>query len=79
MNLATKVFKFVQQSANHPIVKAYNSSGIIGKLLLWLVVNILFTTNGLYFQILDSHLGFLILKRLFFLPPLVVIAAIVIV
>lgn len=57
INLAQKVFKF-SQNVKHPIVKAYNSTGIVGYIFLWVVVNFFFSHNGLYFQILDSSLGY---------------------
>ena len=54
----------------------YKSLGKSGYFLLWFVVNFLFTHNGLYFQILDSFLGFEILKHLYFLPPIFIIVSI---
>ena len=57
INLATKVFKWVQQNEKNQIVVVYNKLGIIGNIIVWLIVNILFSQNGLYFQILDSGLG----------------------
>lgn len=47
--------------------------GKIGYVMLWLFVNFMFTHNGLYFQILDSGLGFEILKQIYFLPPVIVV------
>ena len=58
INLATKVFKWIQQNAKHPLMKIYDSLGTLGYVGLWIIVNFLFSHNGLYFQILDSGLGF---------------------
>lgn len=71
INLAMKVFKF-SQNEKSLLVKFFKKSGIIGQILIWIVVNFLFSHNGLYFQILDSQLGFQILKRLYFIPPLLI-------
>ena len=57
INLATKVFKWVQQNQKNQIVVVYNKLGKIGNIIVWLIVDILFSQNGLYFQILDSDLG----------------------
>lgn len=54
-------------------MKLYKAMGKAGYVMLWVFVNLMFTHNGLYFQILDSSLGFEILKQIYFLPPLIVI------
>lgn len=77
INLSQKVFKFAKQNGKHMLVKLYESMGIFGYILLWIFVNFIFSHNGLYFQILDSQLGFAILKRLYFAPPLIVVFLII--
>jgi hypothetical protein len=76
INLATKVFKWIQFNQKNPIVLIYNKLGLIGDIILWCIVNFLFSQNGLYFQILDSALGFIILKRILFIPPLIIVISI---
>ncbi len=61
------------------LVQLYESMGIVGYILLWIFVNFMFSINGLYFQILDSQLGFAILKKLYFAPPLIVVFLIILV
>jgi lysophospholipid acyltransferase len=76
INLATKVFKFIQLHPNHLLVTLFTRLGFIGKALIWILVNFFFSHNGLYFQILDSYLGLLIMKRLYFMPPLIIVGLI---
>lgn len=57
INLATKVFKFTQNNPKHPLITIFSKLGMIGDAILWITVNLLFSHNGLYFQILDSSIG----------------------
>lgn len=76
INLAQKVFKFTQNNQNHWLIKLFNQLGKFGDVILWILVNFLFSHNGLYFQILDSTIGWEILKKVYFVPPILVVAGI---
>lgn len=52
-----RVFKFTQNNPKHPLITLFSSLGMLGDAILWIAVNLLFSHNGLYFQILDSSIG----------------------
>ena len=72
INLAAKVFKLSQKNSKHLFMALYESMGVAGPVILWIIVNLIFSHNGLYFQILDSYLGFLIMKQMCFIPPVII-------
>jgi hypothetical protein len=79
VTLAANVFKFTQKKPNHPILKLYRKTKFFGLAFMWILVHWTFTHNGLYFQILDSQLSYEILKKVKFVPPLMLVVGILMV
>ena len=54
-------------------VKGYKMTGFMGRCLLWIYSNIVFTVNGIYFQVLEFEQSLKILSALHYIPPLFII------
>lgn len=61
---------------NSPFRALYKSTGIVGKVALWLSSNIIFSVSGIFFQVLSLSHSVSILRSLYFTPLLAYLLAI---
>ena len=64
------IFKLTKNPENK-YVKIYRRTPILGEIVLWVGANVLFSTNGLYFQVLSFSQGMRIMAGLYFLPAII--------
>lgn len=67
MYVSQLIFK-ESKKQNSKWVKMYKSLGMVGKVGLWLLSNILFSVVGTFFQILSIKQSWRILKAIYFFP-----------
>lgn len=75
-HLQHMIFK-ISKDPENPYVKAYKSLKIVGRVLLWIAANLLFTVNGVYFQVLSLSHGLKIMRGMNFIPTIAAIGLVI--
>ena len=75
VHLAQLIFK---ANRNYGVIgKTFKKTGIVGEILLWIIVNTLFSNSGTYFQILSAKAGWKIMVAYKFITVLVIFIPII--
>lgn len=76
-HLQNLVFK-ISKNPDNMYVKAYKQTKTLGRILLWIGANALFTVNGVYFQVLSLRQGLKIMSSMYYIPTIALFGLIIV-